>query len=196
MVKAALIRRKPKKAPQEKAPKKVSAEQMLSDEVPKILSKYKGKTYNLSSVNRMVKDLQQVVVRACCVEPSWQKQVASIHYAIMGKTLLVPSTNGERSDGVFFVSAVGIFNNDKHDTLSIDGVFAKFADDGTILFVRPTTWHYPLRSTCVRDGKLRVFFERDNYYAVHPILNERDSKNAKNWAKMALVKLDRRLDEF
>ena len=184
MVKAALIRRKPKKAPQEKAPKKVSAEQMLSDEVPKILSKYKSKSYNLSSVSRMVKDLQQVVVRACCVEPSWQKQVASVHYAIMGKTLLVPSANGERKDGVFFVSAVGIFNNDK------------FADDGPVLFVRPTTWHYPLRSTCVRDGKLRVFFERDNYYAVHPILNEADSKAVKRLAKMALVKIDRRLDEF
>ena len=57
--KARLTRKKPKQAPSKTEQKKVSAEQLLSDEVPKVLSRYKGNKYNISKVSKLVKDLQQ-----------------------------------------------------------------------------------------------------------------------------------------
>ena len=196
MVKARLTRKKPKQAPSKTEQKKVSAEQLLSDEVPKVLSRYKGNKYNISKVNKLVKDLQAVIVRACCIEPTWQKRVAEIHYQLMGKTLLVPLPTVARNDGYMFVSAVGILDNQQHDTLCIDGIFAKLGEDGSISYVRPATWYFPLRSTCVRDEKMRVFLAREHQYIAYPILTDAESKAAKRLAKMVLVKIDKRLDEF
>lgn len=198
MVKARLTRKKPNQAPSKKTEQKpkVSAEQLLSDEVPKVLSRYKGNKYNISKASKLVKDLQAVIVRACCIEPTWQKRVAEIHYQLMGKTLLVPLPTVARNDGYMFVSAVGILDNQHHDTLCIDGIFAKFGEDGSISYVRPATWYFPLRSTCVRDEKLRVFLVQEHRYVAYPLLSDAESKAAKRLAKMILVKMDKRLDEF
>lgn len=198
MVKARLTRKKPNQAPSKKTEQKqkVSAEQLLSEEMPKVLSRYKGNKYTIPKASKLVKELQSVIVRACCIEPTWQKRVAELHSQLMGKTLLVPLPTVDRNDGCMFVSAVGIVDNQHHDTLCIDGIFAKFGEDGSISYVRPATWYFPLRATCVRDEKLRVFFVQEHRYVVYPLLSDAESKAAKRWAKMTLVKMDKRLDEF
>lgn len=195
MVKANLIRKKPVK-PKQAQSKKPTPNQLLTDEVSKVLSKYKNKKYTLPVVDQLVKDLKQVIVRACCMEPTWKDRIAELRSQLLGKALLFKS-NPERNDGVLFISNVGIVENKQYDTFGLGGLYAKFNDNGDILDIRQSVWHFPLASTCVRNGKMRVSFERENgCYFIYPILSDDKFKEIRKLAKIVLVEINKQLDEF
>lgn len=173
-------------------PKKPTSEQYLAAELPKVLNKFVGKRYTLSSASKMVKEIQQVIVSATCIQPTWESRVRDMQAQLKGKAYHLD--NGI-NDGIVFVENVGIYDNTDHDTLCIDGLFARFTKDGKISDVSPVRLAYPLCSTCIRDGKFRSHLDGHNYQA-YEILNDEDFKNALQCAKIAQTRISRRLENF
>lgn len=183
MIKARLKRTKPKKP---------TSEQYLAAELPKVLNKFVGKRYTLASASKMVQEIQQVIVSATCIKPTWESRVRDMQVQLKGKAYHLD--NGI-TDGIVFVENVGIYENTDHDTLCIEGLFARFTKDGKISDVSPVRLAYPLCSTCIRDGKFRTHLDGHNYQA-YEILNDEDFKNVLQCAKIAQARISRRLEKF
>lgn len=183
MIKARLKRTKPKKP---------TSEQYLASELPKVLNKFVGKRYTLASASKMVQEIQQVIVSATCIKPTWESRVRDMQVQLKGKAYHLD--NGI-TDGIVFVENVGIYENTDHDTLCIEGLVARFTKDGKISDVSPVRLAYPLCSTCIRDGKFRTHLDGHNYQA-YEILKDEDFKNALQCAKIAQTRISRRLENF
>lgn len=173
-------------------PKKPTSEQYLASELPKVLNKFVGKRYTLASASKMVQEIQQVIVSATCIKPTWESRVRDMQVQLKGKAYHLD--NGI-TDGIVFVENVGIYENTDHDTLCIEGLFARFTKDGKISDVSPVRLAYPLCSTCIRDGKFRTHLDGHNYQA-YEILKDEDFKNALQCAKIAQTRISRRLENF
>lgn len=179
------------KAPEK--PKKITSGQYLTVELPKVLRKYAGKRYTLESASKLVTDIQQVIVSASCIQPTWESRVRELQGQLKGKAFVLK--NGI-TDGVFFVENVGIYENTDTDTLRLVGLFARFDSDGKLFSdVSPAKLAYPLCSTCVRDGKFRTHLDGHNYSA-YVILSDEEYRNALQSAKIALARVSKRLNEL
>lgn len=181
---------KGRKAPNK--PKQPTSEQYLSAELPKVLRKFQGKRYTLATASKIVNELQQVIVSATCIEPTWESRVRELREQLCKKAFHL---NNSISDGIVFVENVGIYDNGEHNTLCVDGLFAKFNEDGKIGCVIPVKLAYPLSSTCVRDGKFRTHLDGHNYQA-YEILTDEGYKNALMCAKIAQTRISKRLDNL
>ena len=173
-------------------PKKVTSEQYLSAELPRVLNKFVGKRYTLASASKMVREIQQVIVSATCIKPTKESRLRELQEQLHGKAFIVKD---ERAAGYFMVENVGMAENIAEEALRIEGLFARLGKDGKISDVCPVELKHPLSSTCVRDGKLRTHIDGHDY-RTYAILSDEDYGNVKQCAKFALCRISRRLDNL